>query len=264
MTPARRAWTAPVRRAASGRAAVGSMSVGGDGGLDPDHSGHRRPALHRRRGAADQPAPADGHKHHVELVDLLQQLQRRGSLTGHDVQVVEGVDQVQAPLGRQAKHHRFARGRRDALGDHLGAVGAGGRDFGGIGVGRHHDHRAGAGLRRGERDRLAVVARAHRDHAAGARRRLQRQQRVEGPARLERANPLQVLGLGEHLAAELGIQPSRAEHRGPVHPAGDARGGGLDVGEPEAGGVALGSPAAHPAAATIARAAWSAAPALTS
>ncbi len=63
---------------------------------------------------------------------------------------------------------------------------------------------------------------------------------------------------------ELRVQPPGAQHRGAVDAAGDARGGGLDLGEPEARGVAGGRPAAHPAAATIARAAWSASGALTS
>ena len=246
------------------------LGVGGGRRLDPDDPGRRGAALDRGRGAGDQPAPAHRDQHQVQVTDVVEQLQGGRALAGHDVVVVEGVDQVQAALGGQVGGEGLAVLAGHAGGDHLGAVGAGRGHLGRVGAGRHHHHRPAPGLGRGQGNGLAVVAGADRQDPGRPAVRVEGEQGVERPPGLERPHPLQVLGLGHHLAAELHVKQPGGEHGGAVDPAGDPGGGPLHVGHREGGvrGGAFGPtgeiPLPHPAAATTALAARSPSSAVTS
>ena len=96
---------------------------------------------------------------------------------------------------------------------------------------RHHDGRLAAMQLRGERHGLRMVARGERDDAIRTLRIGQRIHRVVATAELERAHALQVLGLAEHLRAELRVERARRQHRRAVRGALQACGGGFDVGE---------------------------------
>jgi hypothetical protein len=190
---------------------------------------------------------------------LLQQLQGGGALAGHDVVVVEGVDQVQPAVGGQVGGEALAVLAGHAVHHHLGAVGGGGGHLGRVGAVRHHHHRPAAGLGGGQGDRLAVVAGADRQHPGRPPGRVEGEQGVEGPPGLERPDPLEVLALGHHPAAELAVQQAGGEDRGAVDPPGDPGGRPLDLRHREGRGRP-----AHVAAATTALAARSASAALTS
>ena len=82
-------------------AAQRRLGVGGGRRLDPDDPGRRRAALDGGGGAGDQPAPAHRDQHQVQVGGVVEQLQGGRALPGHDVVVVEGVDQVQAAVGGQ-------------------------------------------------------------------------------------------------------------------------------------------------------------------
>jgi hypothetical protein len=248
------------------------LGVGGGGRLDPDDPGRGRAALDRGRGPRDQPAPAHRDQHQVQVGHVGEQLEGGRALPGHDVVVVEGVDNVQAALGGQVGGEGLAVVAGDTLHDHLGPVGPGGGHLGRVGAGRHDHHRPAAGLGRGQGDRLAVVAGADRQHPGGPPAGVEGEQGVERPPGLERPHPLQVLGLEGHPAAQLPVEQPRGQHRGPVDPPGDPGRGLLHIGHPEpmVGGVRggafrpTGRSAAHPAAATTALAARSASSAVTS
>jgi hypothetical protein len=227
--------------------------------LDPHDPDPGRAALDRGRRAGDQPAPTHRDEHQVQVGHLLQQLEGGRALPGHHVVVVEGVDQVQAALGGQVGGEGLAVLAGHPHADDLGAVGPGGGHLGRVGPGRHHHHRPAPGLGRGQGDRLAVVAGRDRQHPGRPPGRVQGEQGVERPPGLERPDPLQVLGLGDHLAAELAVQQPGGDQRGAVDVAGDPGRRPLHVQDREGGGRP-----AHPAAAATALAARSASSALTS
>ena len=52
------------------------------------------------RDSGHQPATAEGHDHHGEIVHVPDDLEAERALAGHDRRVVEGVDEVQAGLLR--------------------------------------------------------------------------------------------------------------------------------------------------------------------
>jgi hypothetical protein len=113
-----------------------------------------------------------------------------------------------------------------------------------------------------------VVAGGDRQHPGRPPVRVEGEQGVERPPGLERPDPLQVLGLGHHLAAELGVQQAGGDDGGAVDVAGDPGGRPLHVGHGEGGvrGDAFGPTGGfpHPAAATTALAARSPSSAVTS
>jgi hypothetical protein len=75
----------------------------------------------------------------------------------------------------------------------------------------------------------------------------QRHDGVRRAARLEGADLLQVLALAEHAGPELAVERPRRQHRGPVHTAAHAFGGGADLGDRDHGGGPPGLPRSVPA-----------------
>ena len=65
--------------------------------LDADHAHGRLERLHHQRHSAEPAAAADGSDQHVDVRDLLEDLQRGGALPGDDRVIVEGVDEDVAP-----------------------------------------------------------------------------------------------------------------------------------------------------------------------
>ena len=134
---------------------------------DPD----ARLALRRReRDPRDEPAAADRHDQRVELVRVLEQLERDGALAGDDVVVVERVDVRASALARDLE--------RDGVRLVVAAVGEHGLRAAALDRGelrerhalRQHDRDGSADELRGERDALAVIAGGRGDDAGGALR----------------------------------------------------------------------------------------------
>ena len=73
---------------------------------------HRAAGQRRRRGRApgDQPAAADRHEQEVERTAVLEQLERRRALAGHDALVVVGVHDGHAVALGPLCHQRLAVG----------------------------------------------------------------------------------------------------------------------------------------------------------
>jgi hypothetical protein len=92
------------------------------------------------------------------------------------------------------------------------AVPLGGRAFGGGGVFRHDDMRRCAQHPAGERHRLRVIAGGISQHAARAFVVAQLADSVERPAKLERADPLKILALEEHLRPGELVERARGQH----------------------------------------------------
>ena len=113
-------WTGwPVRQRVRVRRRAGRLHA------DHAHVGSQR--LDRQRDPGQQPAAAGRHQHGLDLGHLLEHLEPQGALAGHDVDVVEGVDQHRARLVGEPPRRRPATPRAPALEDHVGAVRRGSR-----------------------------------------------------------------------------------------------------------------------------------------
>ena len=86
------------------------VGVGGQVGLDAEHL-HLGPAgLDRGRHAGAEPAAADRDQHHLDVGQVLEDLEADGALAGDDVAMVVGRDQRQAPRRRPSlRPHAPAR-----------------------------------------------------------------------------------------------------------------------------------------------------------
>jgi hypothetical protein len=133
---------------------------------------------------------------------LLQDLLADRALAGDHVRVVERVQEGQALLGLEdlGLGERLVEGV--AVQHHLGAAGPAGIDLDGGRGPRHHDHRPGAELGRGQRHALRVIARRGADHAAGDLVRAQARHLVVGAPQLEREDRLKILAFQQHPPAE--------------------------------------------------------------
>ena len=115
---ARRACRAAGRRRSSGRPARARARPAASerrvssptSGSTPTTAAVRAQRGGRRRGARDQPAAADRDEQQVERAAVLDQLERRGALAGHDALVVVGVHDRQA-LALGATRRSAPRGR---------------------------------------------------------------------------------------------------------------------------------------------------------
>ena len=76
---------------------------GETGRLDPEDADVGLDGLGRGGHPGDQAAAADRHRQDLQVRRVLQHLQRDGALAGHDVQVVERMDEHQVPLARTAR-----------------------------------------------------------------------------------------------------------------------------------------------------------------
>ncbi len=88
--------------------AFGPGDVVGGLRLDADDPGVRVQRLGGGRGAGDEPAAPDGDEEQVERAGVLDELEGRGALAGHDERIVVGVDDRRAALGRQRGGERLA------------------------------------------------------------------------------------------------------------------------------------------------------------
>jgi hypothetical protein len=189
-------------------------------GLDAHDPRVRRKCLHGSGHAGDQPPAADRDHDHIEVIELLGQLEPDGALPGHHERIVVGVHEREPALGGERAGERVAVVGIAFEIDDLGAVALGGRALGRRGVAGHQDRGPRAVLARGERESLGVVARGDRAHAVGAQRR----HGIAGAAELEGARPLEVLGLQRHRCADARVERARAQQRGAVRDAVDPRG----------------------------------------
>ncbi len=96
---------------------------------------------------------------------------------------------------------------------------------------RYHHVASDAAGARGQRQRSAMVTRGMGDHAARGLLRVQRPHRVARAPELERAHPLQMLGLERQLRAGQLIQHTRLQHGGHQRMRRDPRRGGQHVAE---------------------------------
>ena len=148
----------------------------------------------------EQPAPAQRDDDLGQIVDLVEQFLAQRRLAGDHVEVVERGDERQLGIGvrafagqRDAFVHRLAAER------HLRAQRLGGGGLGQRSVLGHVHLAAQAPRACGVGQRLSVVAGAAGDHAGRAA--TQGGGLAQRAAQLERAGPLEVLGLQGHRAA---------------------------------------------------------------
>ena len=138
-------------------------------GLDADDAQPGQSAVAAVRAAGDQPAAADRHEQQVERAAVLDQLERRRPLAGHDPLVVVRVDEGEAlalgPLGDQ----RLAVGGVAVEAHDPRAVALGRRRLGRRGVLGHQDRRrdARAARRSGRAPARGCRSRRSRRRAAG-------------------------------------------------------------------------------------------------
>jgi hypothetical protein len=178
---------------------------------------------------ADEPPAADGRHHGAGLRGLLGQLQPDRALPGDDQRVVERRDErgprpfgVGQGVGQAVVEH-------GANQDNLGAIAPGGGHLGERRSGRHEDGRPHPeeGGRQGHP--LGVVAGAGRHDAGGPFGRVEPGDAVVGAPDLERARPLEVLGLEEDGPADEGREMLRPLHGGVADNRGEEAPGRLDV-----------------------------------
>ena len=133
--------------------------------------------------------------HHVDVGDVVEELQPERAMAGHDRGVIERVHERETALVPNALQCPERVADVIALEDDLGAVPSARLDFRGVRVGRHHDGHRDAGLRAGPGVGLPGVAGGHRDRAAPPLVGIERRDPVRHPARLERAGLLEMLRL---------------------------------------------------------------------
>ena len=130
------------------------------------HAHARAQVTRGRRHARDQPAAADRHHEGIEILDILQQLERDHTLASHDRRVVEGVHVVQPAFVGHPHRDGVGLVVRGALQHDLGAVALNGGHLGQRRADRQHDRRRHAEQARRQRHALAVVAGRCGQHAA--------------------------------------------------------------------------------------------------
>jgi len=135
-------------------------------GFDPDDVDAWTHRCCRRGAAAEQPAAADRRQQHIQRTRVLEQLQGRGALAGHDQRMVVRRHQGESALLGQRSGDRLAVFGQSVVADDRGAIASGCLDFQLGGVGRHDHRRRDAELTSRERYPLRVVARRERDHPA--------------------------------------------------------------------------------------------------
>ena len=97
--------------------------------LDADDAPHAE-VLGDRRAAGDEPAAADGDDERVDEAGVLDQLERRRSLAGHDQRVVvRRHDLRRLRSARELGGDRFAVSGVAVVGDDVGAVATRGLDL---------------------------------------------------------------------------------------------------------------------------------------
>ncbi len=147
--------------------------------------------------------------------DLLQDFQPHGALAGHDVHVVEGVDEDGAGLVGVALGFGQCLIHVVPVQDDFGAVAAGGGQFGQSHAQRHVDARFDSQALRRHGDALGVIAGRGRDDPALFLLSRELGHAHIGTADLEGTCPLEVFALEEDLSAHHAAQCPRRFHRCP-------------------------------------------------
>ncbi len=199
-----------------------------DRSLDADHPHVGPQRLDRDRCAADQSAASERDDDGREIVDVLDQFQPERALSGHDGGIVE----------RSAERHPgrvctflgcgYRLGEGGAVFDDGGAERPARVDLGDRGADRNEDLARHTEVLRGERECLGVVAGAAGGDAS-RRGGTQRCNLVGGTTDLERSGALQVLGFEHDVAADVGRQRERADHRRVLDDLGDDAASSADV-----------------------------------
>ena len=210
---------------------------------DPDL---RSQGLHRHCDSGKEPAASRADQHRADVGDLLDDLKAEGALTGHDVDVIERVDQHRTGLFAECarRDERLVDGA--ACEHDLGAVVAGGLHLGDRGPLRHEDRGAHAESPRSQRHALRMIARARRDDSAQPLLVVELRDAVVGAADLERSRALEVLGDEVDGAADRLEQPARARRRQVADDALEPIARRLDVREHDGAGHA-----GHPSTAVL-------------
>jgi len=134
------------------------LRVVGTAGLGSPHLGVRRQRRCRDRRTREQSTTADGCHDDVEVRHLLQQLARRGALTGDHHGIVVRVDQHGTGLFEEPRRRLLARLQRRRARDHDGAEVFHRSPLRARRSLRHHDPARDAAQPRRARQRRAVVA----------------------------------------------------------------------------------------------------------
>jgi hypothetical protein len=214
------------RGAEVGRAGEGSAALG----LHADDADSRTQLCKRERDARGEPSTAHGEDNRLHLGQLLVELEPDRPLAGDDPLVVEGMNGGGASL-HPLERRRLRLVEALACEHDLGAVASRRVHLRHRRLGRHEDRGVDSGLTRRPRDGLPVVAGARRDDACRALGCRQARDRRHGAPDLERAGPLQVLGLEKHTAAGSPAQGLGRRHGSLPSNAREELAGGPDVSE---------------------------------
>ena len=166
------------------------VGVVGAVGLDAEDRHARKERAGHRRAAGHEPAAADRRQQHVERGHVLEQLQRRRPLPGHDGRVVVGRHQHAAAALDDLAYELLAIVGQPVVEHDLGAVVARGLQLERRHVLGHADDRRRAHHPGRQRHALGVIARGERHDVPRALGRRQHQQLVQRAADLEGARPL--------------------------------------------------------------------------
>ena len=160
------------------------------------HANHLDPGIlqfQTGRDSADQSAAADGTEDGFDVWQILQNFQRDGALSGDDLFVVVGRDDLVVVLLREFFRLGFAFVAAGTNKDDLGAVTSGSFDLDLWRVLGHHYDRFRSQFASGVRDALCMISARVGDDSATALLIRQRCDLVEGTADLEGADRLEVL-----------------------------------------------------------------------
>jgi hypothetical protein len=156
-------------------------------------------------------APRPAIKQHIDalLTGLLDDLQPRSTLPGHDQRIVEWLDRDGSRLARQSRSDGFAVFGVAIEQHHPGAVLAGALNLDLRGIGGHQNGGLDTQQARRIGDALSVVAGRERQHTTLALLGGQAGELVEGTAKLERTGKLQHLRFDQYPAPATLVEHGR-------------------------------------------------------
>ena len=182
------------------------------GRLYADDSRARSLRRHRDRDPGDESAAADAHDEQISVGEVIEHLERARSVARDHPVVVVRMEEIRAVTVLYLLHERtetqHVRREHD-----LGAVAARRLDLRLRRGLRHRDGDLRADRAAGVCDRLGGVPGAHRHDAVRALLRGEAEDRVHRAAGLERARPLEVLGLEEGSCANALAKRAAREQR---------------------------------------------------
>ena len=186
--------------------------VVGDFGFDAGDAGLGIYSLDRDGRAGEKAAAAAGRDDPIEIRNLFAEFGGSSPLPCDDVEVIERRDEGEAVPGLEFSGDFFAGGIGGFAENDGGAVAFGGLALGGGGVARHDNGGANTEKLTGEGDGLGMVAGGKSNDAGSFLGGGEARNGVEGAAKFEGADTLEVFAFAEDFGADEAIQRARGRN----------------------------------------------------